>query len=230
MKLKKLRLIGRGGVWKVFRLGDQKHVFRVPFGSTEYSIQRFIENHKIVKELGLPTLAKVERLEFNNEIGIRCEDLNISGLKVYVTYNSLYSDSDRKKDKEMEALGGPKRGKRTFSKAEQRRHRYKLTELTGFERFLKDVKTTLDSVTLKNVGIDFDSYFFGTINDASQSPIDYIIADLDHILSYPDAAYDEILENNYSEFNRAMTGFLKNFVKPAHRREYLDALNLHIPA
>jgi hypothetical protein len=222
--------IGQGQVWKVQRLGDGKHVFRIPLGWPENRINIFIENHKIVKALGLPTLEILEKYSTDTDIGLICEDLNISGENIYVTPNSLYSDSDRYRDDLLAALQGKKNEKQALSFAEQCRYEYKLDELINFENFIRSVKADLEFATEKKTVIDFDSYFFGTLKKASSSSIDYIIADLDHICDFSGESRDFTLKENHSEFNRAMRCFLKHFVTPGKGDGYLQYLNLQIEA
>lgn len=90
-----MELLGEGGVWKVFIADIQTDVFRVPKGFSENSITQFIENHKLIKNIGLPTLKKVEKHEIDGKIGIICDNVNCSEKEIYVTYNSLYSDSQK---------------------------------------------------------------------------------------------------------------------------------------
>jgi hypothetical protein len=225
-----MEIIGQGGVWKVYGSDDQKHVFRVPLGSSDFCIKEFIKHHKLVKSLGLPTLQKVEKHEINGEVGLICEDLNISSERTYVTHNSLYSDSAKDRDDILEVLAGRKKENRPLSIAEQFRHQNKLDEIFNFEDFIKSIKVNLEFVTGKNVVVDYDSYFFGTLKDATQSSINYIIADLDHIRTFTDESREAILKENFSEFNRAMDGFLRHFVTSGKRNEYLRILNDLIPA
>jgi len=222
--------IGQGANWQVRRLGDNKHVFRVPLYPSEIRINEFIKNHKQVKALGLPTLEKVKRYENNGDKGLICEDLNISGDRIYVSPNSLYSDADQEFDEIREVTEGKSMGNKQLSEAEQFRYEHKLDEITNIEEFIKAVKVDLDFVTGKNVGIYFDAYFFGTLKYSSRSTIDYILGDLDDIRKFTRVDRNELLAENRLQFQNIFSKFLEHFVNPGKRGEYLDILNREIGA
>ena len=78
--------------------------------------------------------------------------------------------------------------------------------------------------TQKNVLIEFDSYFFGTQKIGSKSSIDYKLIDLDHIFTNTDDDYQALLRLNFSEFHRAIHGFVKHFVTETNQTEYYQLL------
>ncbi|PIF69452.1 hypothetical protein [Flavobacterium sp. 2] len=218
-----MELIGQGGVWKVYKLRNQNNVFRIPKGFAESSINTFIKNHEIINKLGLPTLQKVEESEINGMKGIICEDINNSEEKIYVTYNSLYSDSQ----KNLHSLSKDiikNKEERQSSLAEDFRYKNKIVEIIDFENFIIDVKIDLKNATNRDVLIDFDSYFFGTQKQKIATTIDYKIIDLDHIYTNTKKKKDELYDLNLSEFSRALNGFIRYFVTETSQSKYMDYL------
>ncbi|KAA6318310.1 hypothetical protein EZS27_031663 [termite gut metagenome] len=88
-----MKLIGQGGVWKIYKMTNQDNVLRIPQYLSKTSIDKFIENYKLIKDIGLLTLKRIEKSEVEGKIGIICDNVNCFDDKIYVTYNSLYSDS-----------------------------------------------------------------------------------------------------------------------------------------
>ena len=218
-----MQLLGQGGVWKIYRIDNEKSVFRIPKGFAEISIQTFIKNYKFINSIGIPTLERVEKFELNGKIGIKCDNVNFPAERVYVTYNSLYSDSHKYLDLLSTEITGNKK-KREVCLAEEFRYRNKIVQITNFKEFILDVKSDIKLATKRDVLIEFDSYFFGTQRQNSVSSIDYKIVDLDHIFTKTCKNEVDLYGTNFSEFKRAISGFLKYFVTDENRNKYIDEL------
>ena len=184
----------------------------------------YIINYQIIKSIGLPTLKTVEEFESENRIGIKTEDLNYQKEWIYVTYNSLYSDSKKLVDMLSQNFIKIDENKKS-PEYEEFRYRNKLKEITNFDEFIKGVKIDLSLATERDVLIEFDSYFFGTRRESDTSCIDYKIVDLDNIYTNTGKTRKELLADNFYEFKRAIKGFIKYFVilenQPTYE-QYLD--------
>ncbi|WPU99060.1 hypothetical protein SNE26_23900 [Mucilaginibacter sp. cycad4] len=218
-----MEFIGEGAIWTVNKLDNQNEIFRIPKGVSDSTIEKFIINHRIIKELGLPTLKKVEKRSIGGISGIVCENLNTSEDKIYVSPNSLYSESQQLAYALNKGVLTHK--ERLESLAEEFRYRNKIAELTNFREFLITMGGELALASRKNVLIEFDSYFFGTQKHETISALEYKIADLDHIFINEDLDYSELFDRNCSEFKRAMSGFIKYFVSYPNDDDYKDQLN-----
>lgn len=217
------------GNWEIYRMINNKtseaFIIRLPkMNISGTKTNSYISNYLIVKNIGLPTLKTVEEFEFENRKGIKTEDLNYQKEFIYVTHNSLYSDS--KKMVDMLSQDFIKIDKKKKSpEYEEFRYRNKLKEITNFEEFIKAVKNDLSLATERDVLIEFDSYFFGTRRDSEICCIDYKIVDLDNIYTNTGKTRKELLADNISEFKRAIKGFVKYFVilenQPTYE-QYLD--------
>lgn len=217
------------GNWEIYRMINNKtseaFIIRLPkMNISGTKTNSYISNYLIVKNIGLPTLKTVEEFEFENRKGIKTEDLNYQKECIYVTHNSLYSDS--KKIIDMLSKDFVKIDKNKKSpEYEEFRYRNKLKEITNFEEFIKAVKNDLSLATERDVLIEFDSYFFGTRRDSDTSCIDYKVVDLDNIYTNTGKTRKELLADNISEFERAIKGFIKYFVildnQPTYD-QYLD--------
>lgn len=220
-----MELIGEGGVWKIYKIENTNNILRIPKGFTENSINKFIENYRHIKKIGLPTLENVERYEVEGKVGVMCNNVNYSDERIYVTHNSLYSDSQKLLHMLSKNI---LRGKeeRESSIAEDFRYKNKIDEITNFEEFVTKVKSDLKQATKHATLIEFDSYFFGTLKQSSITEIDYMIVDLDHIFTNKDINEDELFDLNLSEFSRAIKGFIKYFVTENNQGKYMRYLDL----
>lgn len=219
------------GNWKIYRIigneTSEAFIIRLPkMNLSETRTKSYIRNYRIIKNIGLPTLKTVEEFEFENQIGIKTEDLNYQKEWIYVTYNSLYSDSRKMVDMLSQNFIKIDENKKS-PEYEEFRYRNKLKEITNFEDFIKGVKIDLSLATERDVLIEFDSYFFGTRRDSDTSTIDYKIVDLDNIYTNTGKTKKELLADNISEFKRAIKGFVKYFVilenQPTYE-QYLDKI------
>ncbi len=213
-----MELIGQGGLWRIYKIKNQNSVFRIPIGSSKTLIDNFIKN------LGIPTLKKVKEFEIEGHTGILCDNVNCSDEIVYVTYNSLYSDSQKllhSLDKHILV----NKEERVSSLAEDFRYKNKIEELTNFEDFINNVKSDLKLATKQGILIEFDSYFFGTQKKSTITNIGYKIVDLDHIFINTSKQEAELFTLNLAEFLRAINGFLQYFVAEKNRSKYLEYLD-----
>lgn len=218
-----MQLVGQGGVWKIYKIDNQKFVFRIPLGFSETSIGTFIKNHRLIKSIGIPTLQKVEKFELDGNVGIICDNVNFSDEKVYVTYNSLYSDSHKYLNSLTADITGNKK-ERDVCEAEEFRYRNKILQITNFKEFILKVKSDIRLATKRDILIEFDSYFFGTQRQNSISSIDYKIVDLDHIFTKTCKSEADLYDSNFAEFKRAINGFLEYFVSDNNRNMYINEL------
>lgn len=184
----------------------------------------YISNYQIIKNIDLPTLKTVEEFEFENRKGIKTEDLNYQKECIYVTHNSLYSDSKKMIDMLSQDFVKIDENKKS-PEYEEFRYRNKLKEITNFEEFIKAVKNDLLLATERDVLIEFDSYFFGTRTDSDISCIDYKIVDLDNIYTNTGKTRKKLLADNISEFKRAIKGFVKYFVNLQNQPKYEQYLD-----
>lgn len=217
------------GNWEIYRIISNEtsdaFIVRLPkMNLSGTKTNSYIGNYQIIKNIGLPTLKNVEEFEFENRKGIKTEDLNYRKECIYVTHNSLYSDSKKMIDMLSQDFIKIDEHKKS-PEYEEFRYRNKLKEITNFEEFIKAVKNDLSLVTERDVLIEFDSYFFGTQRDSDISCIDYKIVDLDNIYTNTGKTRKELLVDNISEFKRAIKGFVKYFVilenQPTYE-QYLD--------
>lgn len=191
----------------------------------ETKINSYINNYKIIHDLGLPTLDIVEKVTcYCGKSGIKTEDLNYLKDTIYVTYNSVYSDSRKEVDKLSQDFIEVNLDKK-ISEYEESRYSNKLKEITNFYEFIKNTKEELKVASKKSVHIDFDSYFFGTSNKSKFSEIDYKIVDLDNILVDKDRSFNEIHDYNICEFHNAIEGFIKYFVESKNQSRYYKFLD-----
>lgn len=219
------------GNWEIYRIINNEtsgaFIVRLPkmnFGGTK--INSYINNYQIIKSINLPTLKTVEEFVSENRRGIKTEDLNYQNECLYVTHNSLYSDSKKMVDILSKHFIKSDENKKS-PEYEEFRYRNKLKEITNFEVFIKAVKKDLSFATEKDVLIEFDSYFFGTRRYSDISCIDYKIVDLDNIYTNTGKTQKELLADNISEFKRAMKGFIKYFVNLENQPiydQYLDKI------
>ena len=197
---------------------------QIPRGFAETSISKFLCNYELIKKLGLPTLNTVERCVLGGCEGVMCDNVNYSNGKIYVTYNSLYSDSQKLLYMLSKDILGNREERKT-SLAEEFRYRNKIEEIINFEEFVISAKSDLILATKQDILIEFDSYFFGSQKYSSITEIDYKIVDLDHIFTDTNKTEEELLDLNFSEFMRALGGFLKYFVSGNNQIKYLEYLD-----
>lgn len=219
------------GNWEIYRIigseTSEAFIVRLPkINFSDTKTKSYIINYQIIKNIGLPTLKTVEEFESKNRIGIKTEDLNYQQDWIYVTYNSLYSDSKKMVNMLSQNFIKIDENKKS-PEYEEFRYRNKLKEITNFKEFMKGIITDLSLATERDVLIEFDSYFFGTQRDSDTSSIDYKIVDLDNIYTNTGKTRKELLADNFSEFKRAIKGFVKYFVilenQPTYE-QYLDKI------
>lgn len=213
------------GNWEIYRMinseTSEAFIVRLPkmnLGGTR--TKSYINNYQIIKNIGLPTLKTVEEFDFKNRKGIKTEDLNYQKEFIYITHNSLYSDSKKVVDTLLSQNFIKIDKNKKSPEYEEFRYRNKLKEITNFEKFIIAVKNDLSIATEKDILIEFDSYFFGTRKDADVSCLNYKIVDLDNIYTNTGKTTQELLVDNISEFKRAIKGFIKYFVNVNNQSEY----------
>ncbi|HUI33190.1 MAG TPA: hypothetical protein VLY84_06210 [Dysgonamonadaceae bacterium] len=218
------------GNWEIYRMIDKEtseaYIIRFPklnLGGTK--IHSYINNFETINKIGISTLRIVEEFNYEGKKGIRTEDLNYRKEYIYVTYNSLYSDEQKMIDSLNPYIKTDENKK--SPEYEEFRYRNKLKDITNFEEFIKVVKNDLILATKKDILIDFDSYFFGSKKSSDISTIDYKIVDLDNICTNTGKTQKELLNDNISEFKRAIKGFIKYFVILDNQHiyeQYLDKI------
>lgn len=210
------------GNWEIYRIIDKgtSEAYIVRFPIMNFGINSYLNNYRTVKNTGLPTLNLVEKFQFGRKIGIRTEDLNYMQDKIYVTHNSLYSDS-----RKIVAMLSQHIIKIDLNKKspeyEEFRYRNKLAVITNFEEFVFKTKKDLMHASQQDVLIEFDSYFFGTQKLSEISSIDYKIVDLDNIYTATGKKSNELYDENVLEFERAICGFIRYFVNEEDQPTYL---------
>ncbi|WP_300659790.1 hypothetical protein [Fluviicola sp.] len=177
-----------------------------------------------MKTLNIPTLKIVERYECDGQKGVKTEDVNYQKDKIYVSHNSLYSDSKALVDKLSRRFFETKEP-RVSSEYEEFRYRNRVDEITNFDDFLHQIGKDLEFVSQQKVVIDFDAYFFGTERDSKDSAIDYKIIDFDLIRQVKNYSVQEIYKENSLEFRRAIEGFIRYFITEANQSTYLEKLD-----
>ncbi|RKS25408.1 hypothetical protein CLV94_0438 [Flavobacterium endophyticum] len=224
----KLELLSNSsGNWDIYRMIEEKtsaaFIIRFPkMNIGETKINSYINNYKIIHDLGLPTLVIVEKVTCCcGKLGIKTEDLNYSKDTIYVTHNSVYSDSRKKVDELSQSFNKITLDKK-ISEYEEFRYRNKLKEITNFYEFIKSTKEKLKVASEHSIHIDYDSYFFGTSNKSKSSEIDYKIVDLDNIFANKDQSFNEIHNYNINEFHDAINGFIKYFVESKNQSLYYE--------
>jgi len=225
-----LEHIGQGGNWDIYRLENTlktKHfVFRIPKCNSESKIENYLYNYSLIKRLNLPTLNIVIKYSKNRENGIKTEDLNYLNDWIYVSHNSLYSDSQKQIHQLSNSILKDEKQKKSRKSPEIEGYRYRnrLSEILNFNLFLEDCVKDLIRTTENDILIEYDSYFFGTSRNEKQSDIDYKIVDLDNIFDKTEKKYDELFELNLAEFTRAITGFVNYFIDKNEQDKYLSLI------
>jgi hypothetical protein len=222
-QITEMELIGQGSLWEVYKIENQNNVFRIPIGSSKTLVNNFIKNFELIKDLGVPTLKCVRKFEMKGHSGILCDNINYSDEIIYVTHNSLCSDSQKLLQSWSKDILGI-RDERKSPLAEAFRYENKITELTNFQAFINNAKSDLKIAANKDILIELDSYFFGTQKQKTITNIDYKIVDLDHIFTNTYRQEADLFALNLSEFYRAIEGFLRYFVIDKSRNKYLEYL------
>lgn len=223
----RLKLVSNStGNWEIYRAVDNEtneaYIVRFPKRSYGTAIDDYINNYQLIKKLGLPTLNTVERIDCKGKTGIITEDLNYLKDTIYVSHNSVYSKSR----KVLDALNPSANESHEKIRPEYEEFRYtnRLEKITNFEEFVSNIKKDLLVAATQGVLIDFDSYFFGSQKLAKASAIDYKLVDLDNILVDEEKNAAVLYENNLSEFDRAIRGFINHFVEDTMQFLYLEYL------
>ncbi|KAA5821971.1 hypothetical protein FPF71_15815 [Algibacter amylolyticus] len=222
--------IGQGGNWDIYRFENTlktKHfVFRIPKFNSESKIENYLYNYSLIKKLKLPTLNTAIKYSKNRENGIKTEDLNYLNDWIYVSHNSLYSDSLKQIHQLSNSIlkNENQKKNRKSPEIEEYRYRNRLSEILNFNLFLEDCIQDLIRTTENDILIEYDSYFFGSSRNEKKSDIDYKIVDLDNIFDKTEKKSDELFELNLSEFTRAITGFVNYFIDKNEQDKYLNLI------
>ncbi|MNU14630.1 hypothetical protein D3C71_27470 [compost metagenome] len=218
-------LSSNSAVWDIYRVVqfDKAYVIRIPKRRTESTVEVFEKNYLKLIELKIPTVKIFARIKVDEFDAILTEDINYDSEIIYVTYNSINSETQRKVELLSAFFFQNKKSEKT-SDYEEYRFSNKIVDILNFQGFLEEIITMLKYVSGEKYVIEFDSYFIGTQKNTSKSKLDYKIIDLDHIFHRPDDTYDKILINNIYEFYRALSGFIDYFIAPINRNIYLNQL------
>ncbi|MEM8522285.1 hypothetical protein [Flavobacterium sp. PL12] len=211
-----IKLIGSGGVSKVYE-GKINNISKTKLVILKIgcNAKENFRNYTLIKTLQLPTLHFLKKGLYQGRSIIITEHLNLNSDFIYVTPNSLISDST----KLLRELSAFKHAEKPDSIAEQFRYNYKLKEITNFEEFILSTVEDLNKAAESKIVIDFDSYFIGSLKNEFKSSINYKIADFDHIYKCNKNTYEECFEGNKSEFARVMYQFLKYFVEEGNNKD-----------
>ncbi len=216
------------GNWDIYRFKDHGSsnyfILRIPKNRSSCTIDSYVKTHSLIKSLNIPTLKVVEKYEHNGKKGVKTEDINCQKDKIYVSYNSLYSDSEMLMHELRKSTLGIEEVK-VSSEYEEFRYRNRIDEISNFDDFIYKTEQDLGFVSQKKIVIDFDSYFFGTERNSKESLIDYKIIDLDLIRMERNSTIQWVLDQNISEFRRAIEGFIRYFISEAKQSKYLEKLN-----
>lgn len=206
------------GLWNIYRKvrdDGMAMIYRVPKGG---SIETFIRNHQLLKQLGVNTLEFVRKELYDDQLVIVTEDVNHGKPRLYVSANSIYREINRMvdalKDKQLNMTPVDK----VMSPYETYRLNNKLGEILNFEQFVSDIKNMLTGLSQHRVIIKYDAYFFGT-ERKSVSNLDYKFVDLDDITQ--DEVDTGFYDINYAQFQDAIYSFIQNFVVDDRQDEYL---------
>lgn len=219
------KLIGCGGVSKVYECIIDTISSEVVILKVGCDVKKNSKNFQLVKSLGLPTLKFVKEGQLDGKLVLITEHLNNNSEIIYVTPNSVITDKMRHLE-EIDNIINSIRKTRCESIAEQFRYQNKLTEITNFSEFVSAVSSDLKHASKSKIVIEFDSYFIGSLKNKSITDIDYKIADFDHIFSCEDKTVRECLDLNVSEFKKFMEMFLNYFTIENERfANYFDQIN-----
>jgi hypothetical protein len=207
-------LIGQGGNWKIYRVdeGLRTIIIRVPKSYSNKKVDSYLENYYAIKKTGLPTLNRLDKHIYKEREIIITEDLNSDQEYIYVTPNSLISDSQKKIHEISQSILGNDRELNGSPEAEAYRYRNKLQEIVNFEAFFGKVKDDLRQVAKHRILVDFDAYFFGTRKKSTYSEISYKIADLDNIYTNLSSNTSQLYKFNLLEFKRSILQFTRYFI------------------
>ncbi|WP_333624270.1 hypothetical protein [Sphingobacterium siyangense] len=224
-------LSSNSAVWDIYRdiFPNMAYIIRVPKSKSINTINRFKKNYEAIVNLKLPTVKILESIMVDDFDAIRTEDVNYESEILYVSYNSINSESQRLVQQLSLSLGQPVKIEKT-SEYEQYRFDNKIILIHNFQDFLDEIITMLKVVSGQKYVIEFDSYFIGTKKAALESKLYYKLIDLDHIFHNPDYTYDDIFSNNIEEFYRALSGFINYFIASINRQVYLSHLKNWVEA
>jgi len=227
----KFTLIGEGGNWRIYRtpLSNSPSIIRIPKMKVG-NIQSYITNHEMVRSVGMNTLIKVEQVITEKYSGIQSEDLNFQKDRIYVTPNSLYTDSHIEKHQLVRELLNSPNITPSSPEAELFRYKNKIHKILNFNSFTTDIIKQLKHAANKKILIEFDSYFFGTERNQTETKIDYIIADLDNIYHLGKHSVNSIHKLNLSHFFNSLNLFIKYFVVTSSQLEYHEYIRLMQPS
>lgn len=223
MNLIKKDKVGEGASWKVFQCeaSDKEYEYPLIIKIAKWKNASFIydniRRHEQVKMLGLPTLALLQLVVFENEPALLGEYLNRDGW-LYVATNSVVTQSQRML-RQMET------GNDTFDcepLAENWLYDHKLSDLINFPDFLDNVIEDIRTGSKARLEIYFDSYFFGIRKGEEVSEIRYIIGDFDQVFHKPGIPADGLFAYNIVEFKDTMDAFIRNFIVTANQSLYLN--------
>jgi hypothetical protein len=219
-----IKYIGAGGNSKVFKciLKDDKYGRPVVLKYSN-NTRANLNNYKIIKSLKLPTLKFLDERRYLGMSVLITEDLTSESEIIYVTPNSLISETEKLINSLNPHLTEKEKNKES-PEAENYRYQNKLSKITNFSKFINSVIADLKLVSTAKIVIEFDSYFIGSNKKESISDIHYIIADFDNIYSCPDWAFDRLFETNKKEFLRLMTSFIDLFVVESCEKNNYDII------
>lgn len=206
--------IGEGGNWEIHRIkeGNDSIIVRLPKMFLNERVNKYIKNYLVIKKLGLPTLNRVEKSVYEGKEIIITEDLNNGQEYIYVTANSVVSESQKLMHVLTQDILNEKMKERSNPEAEEYRYKNKLQEIINLHDFLKQIKNDIKYASEKGVLIEFDAYFFGTRKYLLQSELDYKVVDFDNIHECRNDSIKKLYRLNVAELRRALLGFAKHFI------------------
>lgn len=225
--------IGHGAVWNVYRhllKNGKSLIIKVNILRSKTSAKRNVDNFNLIKSLDFPTLKFLYSEKFKNNLILVGEDLNYGDELIYVSPNSISYTSPLYRDDELTfeerlVIDYLNAGQMVNTpKAEMFRFENKLIEITNLELFITQSLVSLKGASEMHVGIDFDSYFFGSIKRQVSSELTLIIADFDHIELHKKCTVEEVLTHNISEFKRALTSFVFTFTEEVILMNYIKII------
>ncbi|MES2726866.1 MAG: hypothetical protein V4643_07175 [Bacteroidota bacterium] len=223
-------LIGGNGNWNVYQvvIDDIPRIIKKCGSLDGKKVDSNIQNFKLVKNIGLPTLSFLEKYHYKNEFIIIGEHLNCNEDKIYVSPNSISilnpnSYSNMTGLEQLLKSENEIRWKHTGT-AEKFRNTHKLHSILNFEKFIYKIKTDIKKATSNFIYIYFDSYFWGSDKQNTISELSYKIADFDNIEKCENTKFSELYNANIEEMKISMRSFLQYFVDENKSHQYIEKL------
>jgi hypothetical protein len=226
MEIVKKEFVGEGGTHCVYRCEVIGGNYQIPLvlkifkKPNSNKVNEELQSYEAVKRLNLPTLALLEKFEFEERPAFIGEYLN-GGDWLFVSTNHVITDKQRELDKI-----NPGYLRKLFKVvAEQELYDNKLEDIQNLKEVITAALADLKIASKAKYQINFDSYFLGVIKNQKNSPLRYIVGDFGDINYCPEWTIAKLYENNVLQIKESLLEFVMHFVIEENQQYYEDQIN-----